>query len=147
MFDETNLAAIAPVCDHAPTVDGGVAPSAPAQPEHSDLEFPAWVWRTMFACYGLFFLGLTLATGRDTEALFIISICAAYAVMYFSSSAVLVRLKSEGHVSAFSQGRGPLQTLTGPMSIGAVAGQVLTIPICFALFGLAVAVIRVAVDG
>lgn len=113
----------------------------PAQPEHSDMEFPTWVWTTMFACYAIFFAGLVLATRGDAEAAFVIVISAAYTMMYFGTATVLVTLKRDGHRSRFARGAAPLATLTGPMSTGAVVGQVLLIPLCLALFGLAIAAI------
>ena len=53
----------------------------------------------------------------------------------------------DGHAARPDQTavRGDLDTWTGPMSPGAVAGQILTIPVCLALFGVIIAVIRAMV--
>ena len=144
MLAEIDLAVLAPPSDTADRQQGddkSAPPGTPAQPEHSDMEFPAWVWIAMFACYAVFFGGLVLATRGDMEAGFVIAISAAYTLMYFGTASLLVALKRDGHRSPFARGAAPLATLTGPMTIGAVVGQVLLIPLCLALFGLAIAVI------
>jgi hypothetical protein len=105
------------------------------------MEFPAWVWHAMFVGYGVFFACMILATGKDLHALFAIVVSIGYTVMYFAAASILVGLKPARRTSDFARGVAPLQTYTGPMSMNAVFGQVLVIPICLALFGLAVAII------
>jgi hypothetical protein len=128
---------------------GGVTSAAPGavQPESIDLELPGWIWGAMAACYGLFFGGLLAATGRDAEALFAIVVSLAYTAMYFGTATLLFGLNPARQPAAFARRLAPLQTWTGPMETGAVAAQVLTVPACLALFGLAVAVIRVVIVG
>lgn len=122
-----------------------LAPADPlparAQPEHSDLELPGWIWGTMAACYALFFGGLLAGTGHDGEALFAIVISIGYAVMYFGTASLLVGQRPARRKSAFARGIGPLQTWTGPMDRTAVAAQILTVPACLAFFGIAIAII------
>ncbi len=106
----------------------------------SGFEFPGWIWAAMFGCYAAFFLFITLATGRDKHALFAIVISALYTVMYFGTAAVLASLKGKERPSPLSRGK-YLQTYTGPMSLSAVAGQVLAIPFALAIFAIAVAIV------
>lgn len=103
-------------------------------------EFPGWIWSAMFGCYAIFFLFITLATGRDGQALFAIIISALYTTMYFSTAAVLASLKGRERPSPLSRGKF-LQTYTGPMNLPAVAGQVLAIPVALAIFAIAVTII------
>lgn len=112
-----------------------------AQPEHADLEMPGWIWGAMAACYGLYFGGLLAGTGHDGEALFALVISIGFAVMYFGTARLLLAQHPAKRASDFARGISPLQTWTGPMDSTAVAAQVLTVPACFAFFGLAIAVI------
>ncbi len=131
-------------------VDAGVlailhpVPAVPrhVQPERADLEMPRWIWRAMAGCYGVFFSGLLIATGHDRAALFMIAISVAYAAMYFGTASVLFAQNPAKTPSPFARGIGPLATWTGPMDTTTVAAQVLTVPACFALFGVALVVIR-----
>lgn len=146
MLDEMNLYAVI----EAP---GGVDTDAderrplqiPVHPAHNALQVPAAIWRVMFGCYGIFLGGLLYATGRDGEALFMIAISAAYTILYFGLSGVLIGLDGHGAHDGRIAAGGDLDTWTGPMSPGAVAGQILTIPICLAVFGIIIAVIRAVV--
>jgi hypothetical protein len=147
MFDERSgsFAYDLPDCMDA-TALAVIAPAPPhAQPEHADLELPGWIWRTMAACYGIFFGGLLLATGHDRGALFMVAISVAYAAMYFGTAGVLFGQNPAPARSAFARGYAPLATWTGSMDTVTVAAQVLTVPACFALFGTALIVIRATV--
>lgn len=149
MLDENSLAALSEGPGAAkPPLDTSNAPSEPSgpvQPENSDMEFPAWIWAVMFVGYGVFFACMILATGKDLHALFAIAISIGYTVMYFAAASILVGLKPARRRSDFARGVAPLQTYTGPMSMTAVFGQVLVIPICLALFGFAMVIIRATV--
>lgn len=143
MLDETNMYAAA----EAPTrIDlhrpGSGNRAARAHPESNDPQIPGHIWRIMFICYGLFFAGLLAATGRGTEAIFLISICIGYAVIFFGLASILVGLDGKEHRPPAPGKNQVLETWGGPMSPTAVAGQILTIPICFALFGIALVGIR-----
>lgn len=146
MLDETNLYAAVEAA--TPTDLHDTQPdnrSAPAHPESNNMEIPGAIWRIMFICYGIFFGGLLWATGRDTGALFMIAVSIGYAVMFFGLSTVLIGLDGKVHRPMKPGPDSMLQTWSGPMSSTAVASQVLTIPICFAFFGLAIVVIRASV--
>lgn len=146
MLDELNLYAMTDAPERSEVAEQARRPvSIPAHPAHNALQVPAAIWRVMFACYGIFLGGLLHATGRDGEALFMIAISTGYTILYFGLSGVLIGL--DGHAARPDQTavRGDLDTWTGPMSPGAVAGQILTIPVCLALFGVIIAVIRAMV--
>jgi hypothetical protein len=147
MLDEITLAALTrPDQAGAATVHAAQADrQPPAQPEHNDPELPGWMWRAMFACYGVFFAGLIAAAGHSIEAGFMLAISIGYTAMYFGTAVILIAQKPAPRRSLFALGLGPLSTYTGPMSTAAVASQVLTIPMCLALFGVSIAVIRFAV--
>jgi hypothetical protein len=113
---------------------------APAAPEHSDFEFPHWVWVTMLAGYGTFLGGLLGATAGSGHAAFAIFISVFYIAMFFGTANVLASVDGR-RVGAFNRTGGNLNTLTGPMSIGSVAGQVLVLPVLLGFFGVAIAVI------
>lgn len=119
--------------------------AAKAQSESADMEFPTWIWIAMFAGYGIFFACMVAATGRDLGALFAIAISAGYTLVYFATAHVLVALKPGARKSLFARGLAPLKTYTGPMSTIAVVGQVLVLPLCLALFGIAILIIRTAI--
>lgn len=105
-------------------------------------EQPAWMWTAMFGCYALFFLSILLATGRDSEALFVIIISVLYALFYFGVAGVLGALQGTGKASPLERGDGTLDTWTGPMTRSAVAAQILSVPLALALFGVMFAIIR-----
>jgi hypothetical protein len=96
----------------------------------------------MFLAYAVFFLAITIATGRDRSALFMIVISASYAVMYFGTAAVMNAVGAHGRPATVS---GDIDTATGKLSYGAAFAQILTVPIVIALFGCAIAVVRAIV--
>jgi hypothetical protein len=146
MLDEMNLYAMTDAPERGEVAVHMHQPvSIPAHPAHNALQVPAAIWRVMFACYGIFLGGLLHATGRDGEALFMIAISTGYTILYFGLSGVLIGLDGHGARPGQTAARGDLDTWTGPMSPGAVAGQILTIPVCLALFGVIIAVIRAIV--
>ncbi len=120
-----------------------VAP-APAMPEHSDFEFPRWIWAIMLGGYGTFLGGLLGATAGDGRAEFAIAISAVYLAMFFGTAYLLAGVDGR-RVGAFNRTGGKLNTSTGPMGIGSVAGQVLVLPVLLGFFGVAVAVISAIV--
>lgn len=120
---------------------------AVVQAEKTDLEMPNSIWITMFAAYVVFFAGLIAATARDNGTIFVIIISILYTLTYFGVASVLFNQNRPDQISLFARGLGPLATYTGPMNKGAVVGQVLTIPACLALFGVAMALFRVIIFG
>ena len=146
MLDEMNLYAAIEAPDRSAIDPGARRPAPiPVHPAHNALQVPAAIWRVMFGCYGIFLGGLLYATGRDGEALFMIAISTGYTILYFGLSGVQIGLDGHGARDGRIAAGGNLDTWTGPMSPGAVAGQILTIPICRAFFGVAIAVIRALV--
>lgn len=112
------------------------------QAEMTDLEMPASIWIMMFAAYAIFFGGLIAATAHDNGTAFVIVISILYTMMYFGVASVLFKQNNPEQPSLFARGLAPLQTYTGPMGKSAVVGQVLTIPACLAIFGVAMAIFR-----
>lgn len=148
MLQELDIAAVVHADEQSPRAKL-VHPESqlPVQGEKTDLEIPNYIWLTMFVCYAVFFGALLVATGRDTGAIFMIVISILYAIMYFGVGSVLFNQNRPANRSLFAKGIGPLMTNTGPMNKGPVAGQILTIPFCFALFGLSIAVFRSMIFG
>lgn len=124
-----------------PAVAVEQAPARPARP-NADTEMPPWIWKVMMLEYAVFFAGLLLGVGRDREAIFMLVISIGYTVMYFGTARVLLGVDPAPKPARFARGLGPLRTWTGPMSVGAVAAQILVVPGCLAFFGVAIAVIR-----
>lgn len=148
MLQEIDMAAVTQFCEQPQSVlPVEQEPPFPVQPEKTDLEIPNGIWLTMFACYVVFFGALLAATGRETGAVFMIVISALYAVVYFGVASVLFTQNKPANPSLFAKGIGPLITSTGPMSKGSVAGQILTIPLCLALFAIAIAIYRSMIFG
>lgn len=105
-------------------------------------QLPGWIWRGMFACYAIFFLGIGAATGRDTATLFMLVISALYALMYFATAGILHAQKGPERASPLERIGGVLDTWTGPMDAGTVAAQILAVPAGFAFLGVTFLVVR-----
>ena len=112
----------------------------PVLPEHSDLEFPRWIWAVMLGGYGTFLGGLLGATAGGGRAEFAIAVSAIYVAMFFGTARVLANVDGR-RVGAFNRTGGKLNTWTGPMGTGSVAGQVLVLPVLLGFFGVAIAII------
>ena len=116
------------------------------QPEARTFGIPPVIWGSMAASYIVFFAGLMLGTGHDGRTLFMIAISVLYALMYFGTAFALNGVGASGRSALASQWQGgKFDTHTGRMSFGSVFGQMLIVPIMFALFGAGIAVIRFAV--
>ncbi|MFC4291639.1 hypothetical protein ACFOWX_04335 [Sphingorhabdus arenilitoris] len=141
MLHQMNIASVTEYADFAPaeTIE---LPVTKPQPEHSGLEIPSAIWKAMFASYAVFFAGLGFATGHSAGAIFMLTISIGYVVMYFGTASLLFNMNAPERPGLFQKGIGPLQTNTGSMSYGAVAAQILTIPFCLALFGVAMVAFR-----
>ncbi|MGB3845722.1 MAG: hypothetical protein WA940_07620 [Sphingopyxis sp.] len=105
-------------------------------------QLPRWVWRSMFACYAIFFLGLGAATGRDTATIFMLVVSALYALMYFATAGILHAQKGPEHASPLDRLGGMLDTWTGPMDGQTVAAQILAVPAGFAFLGVTFLIVR-----
>lgn len=112
----------------------------PATVVQPGFQLPSSVWALMLACYALFFGGMTALVAGSGYALFMVVISALYAVVFFGTGTVLANLSGRGDKSPLDNGQA-LPTWCGPMSRGAVYGQVLIVPVGIAIFGLAVALI------
>lgn len=146
LLDENNMAVQSDEYYHESAAHERATLAVSAQPESRTFGIPSIIWGSMAASYALFFFGLILGTGHDGRALFMIAISMLYAVMYFGTAFVLNGLSGSGRRKQKSQWiQGKFDTHTGPMSFGAVYGQMLIVPIMFALFGLTIALIRFAV--
>jgi len=146
LLDEINLAAQGGE-DHNDVnlASESIAVTA-TQPEARSFGLPAVIWTSMAISYVIFFGGLVLGAGHDGKAIFMIVISMLYAVMYFGTATALNTVGSARRKGLKSQWiEGKFQTLTGPMSFGAVYGQILTVPLMFAFFGVAIAIIRLVV--
>ncbi|MBS0482407.1 MAG: hypothetical protein JSR96_09695 [Proteobacteria bacterium] len=142
MLDELDRLQIEDAATNRQDEAANLAPAVPAHPENAGTGLPGWIWAVMIAEYAVFFTGLMFAVGRDREAVFMLVISIGFAVMYFGTASALFAQKPADRPTAFERGTGDLQTWTGPMSRGAVAAQILTVPGCLAFFGLAMIVIR-----
>ncbi len=146
LLDENNMAVQSDEYYHESASHELATLAVSAQPESRTFGIPPIIWGSMAASYALFFFGLILGTGHDGRALFMIAISMLYAVMYFGTAFVLNSLGASGRAEQESQWiKGKFDTHTGRMSFGAVYGQMLVVPIVFALFGLGIAIIRFAV--
>jgi hypothetical protein len=113
-----------------------------ATQELRTFDLPKSIWWAMFLAYAVFFLGITVATGRDRSALFMIVISASYAVMYFGTATVMNAVGAHGRPATVP---GDIDTATGKLSYGAAFAQILTVPLVIAFFGCAIAVVRAVV--
>ncbi|WP_109354347.1 hypothetical protein [Sphingorhabdus sp. EL138] len=145
LLDENNMAVHSDNFHFEPARSEAAAQVARVQPETRTFGIPAIIWGSMAASYALFFLGLVAGTGHDGRALFMIAISILYAVMYFGTAFALNSLSGSGQNEKSQWIKGRFDTFTGRMSFGAVYGQMLIVPMMFALFGVGIAIIRSAV--
>lgn len=103
---------------------------------------PKSIWWTMFMAYAVFLTAITIATGRNRTALFMLAISTGYAIMYFGTAAVMNAVGAPGRPETVA---GPIETATGRLTYGAAFAQILTVPLVIALFGCAIAIIRAIV--
>lgn len=143
LLDENNLAVHSQDFGEPSAVVRSDPASIRVQPEARTFGIPTVIWSTMAASYMVFFTGLTLGTGHDGKALFMIAISVLYTLMYFGTAFALNSLGMADRKKGKNQWiDGKFDTFTGPMTFGSVYGQMLVVPIMFALFGVAIAVIR-----
>jgi hypothetical protein len=112
--------------------------------EQRGFEIPARYWKAMIAFYGVFFAAMFAAIGGG-YATFVLVVSVFFAIMFFGTTGVLLR---QGPPQGGSPLDGPdrtLWTLNGPLKSREVALQMLIVPACAALMGMAVLVIRLCV--
>lgn len=143
LLDESNLAVHSQEFGEPVTVARVDPESNRMQPEARTFGIPTVIWGSMAASYIVFFMGLALGTGHDGKALFLIAISVLYTLMYFGTAFILNSLGMADRKRRKNQWvDGKFDTFTGPMTFGSVYGQMLVVPIMFALFGVAIAIIR-----
>ncbi len=125
--------------DGAASEPEAVAAPARRQPCSEGFQLPGAIWRAMFACYAIFIASLALATGGSPAARFVIAIAALFMLVYFVTATILTALGGPDRREADEAE--PLQTLYGPLGIGAVRVQVLTIPAALAIFGIGLLIV------
>lgn len=108
--------------------------------ERRTFELPASVWQIMTACYAVFLIALLASTGGG-RAGFAIAVSAIYIAMFFGTARMITRQGPQQDLAPVRNPGTCLQTAFGPMSRGAVFGQILIVPLAVALFGIAIAMI------
>lgn len=144
-LDENNMAVQAHDLDHHhdDEPEEAVAARASAQHEARTFNLPASVWGIMMTSYAIFFGALAIAMGHDRSAIFVVAVSILFALMYFGTTFALNSLSAAGRKDEKRDWvKGKFETLGGTMSYGDIFGQMLVLPILFALFGIAVIIIR-----
>lgn len=108
--------------------------------EQRTFELPRVVWIGMVACYAVFLTALLAATGAG-RAGFAIAVSAVYVIMFFGTARAVARQGPRQAASPIERQGAALQTAFGPMSRGAVFGQILIVPVAVAMFGIAIATV------
>lgn len=111
--------------------------------ERRTFELPASVWQIMTACYAVFLIALLASTGGG-RAGFAIAVSAVYIAMFFGTARMITRQGPQQDPASVRNPGTHLQTAFGPMSRGAVFGQILIVPLAVAVFGIVMAVIIAA---
>lgn len=94
----------------------------------------------MTACYAVFLIALLASTGGG-RAGFAIAVSAIYITMFFGTARMITLQGPQQDPAPVRNPGTHLQTAFGPMSRGAVFGQILIVPLAVAVFGLAVAIV------
>ena len=123
--------------------DNDLASALPAG-ERRGFEIPRRIWWGMLACYGIFMTALLAATAGG-ESNLNIAISTLYMVMFFGTTAALVRQGPKQDRSPLDGASGILETIYGPLKEREVASQMLVVPVCIAFFAVAILVIEVLV--
>lgn len=108
--------------------------------ERRTFELPASVWQIMTACYAVFLIALLASTGGG-RAGFAIAVSAIYIAMFFGTARMITRQGPQQDLALVRNPGTHLQTAFGPMSRGAVFGQILIVPLAVAVFGIAIAIV------
>ena len=114
-----------------------ISPEAAGRPD--GFQLPGSVWLSLFGCYAFFITALAVAAGGSGPARLVLAISAFFMIAYFGTASILARVGPRDHVKA--DAAKPLQTMYGPLEMGAVRAQILTVPIAIASFGLAILVV------
>ncbi len=135
--------------DHEPVIRAVTDEAAPAttpRPLLRSLDLPGRVHGLMTAFYLSFLVSMALAFGVSDKMGIVLAVCAVYALLFFMVPVMFTRVPGvDGtRVGWRRMKRSGMGTHFGPMNSHAVLGQVLVVPICVALFGLAVIIIKSA---
>ncbi|MEW4468914.1 hypothetical protein AB1K62_13900 [Parasphingorhabdus sp. JC815] len=148
-LDEHNMAAQVNDIYHDDAKEDAKSVSSPedhgitAKHESRTFGLPRSVWSIMMTCYAIFFGALAVAMGHDGGAIFVLVVSGLFALMYFGTGFVLNSIGAASRKNQKSEWvEGKFQTQSGPMSFGAIFGQMLILPILFAIFGIAMIIIR-----
>jgi hypothetical protein len=126
--------------DLSVAADDRTAAAPPGAVDRPDgFQLPSSIWLCLLACYAFFIAALAVAAGGSGPARLVLAISAFFMIAYFGTAAMLARLGPQDRVEASAAK--PLQTIYGPLPMGAVRAQILTVPIAIASFGLAILVI------
>lgn len=116
--------------------------------ETRNFDLPSSIWAMMFACYAVFLGALALLVSESLEALGAVLISVCFTVMYFGTATVVVRMARthrERMGIRCETPVGDVQTLTGKLSYGAAATQVLIVPSMLAFFAVCVVLVRAVI--
>ena len=133
----------------------------PAQPVRRDAEIvrmpapDAESWRhpgdmhlgiygSAVACWAVFLALFWITFSASGNALFILTVCLFYAAVFFSVPVILTRLIPEKrplHGSLLAFLRGTVQTIDGPVKGFDALIQVILVPACLSLGGIAIGII------
>ena len=130
---------------HSPALaDAVVEPPRRPVPGARSFELPKGVFVAMGTAYVAFLATMMAAFGGGEGMPLVLAICLVYFVMYLGTSALFGSIDTGVRTRALGWGelrRRGLDTATGRMGAGSVVGQVLVVPACVTLFGLAILVI------
>ena len=133
------------VAVHSPALaDAVVEPPRRPVPGARSFELPKGIFIAMALAYVVFLSTMTAAFGSGEGLPLLLAICIVYLLMYLGTPALFAAVDTGVRVPLLDWAklkRRGLDTAYGPMSAGAVVGQVLIVPACVAFFGLAVLVI------
>ena len=142
-LDENNMAAQTHELDYDEAPEDAVAVQASKQHEARTFGMPRSVWTIMLTSYAVFYGALAIAIGHDRGAIFAVVVSILFACMYFGTTITLNSVGAAGRKGQESEWiKGKFQTLNGAVSYGEIFGQMLILPILFAIFGIAIIIIR-----
>jgi hypothetical protein len=119
-------------------------PSADAESWRHPGDMHLGVYGSAVACWAVFLALFWITFSGSGNALFILTICLFYAVVFFSVPAILTRLipeKRPSRGSLLSFMRGTIQTIDGPVKGYDALIQVILVPACLSIGGLAIGII------
>ena len=135
---ETDASALHPNGEENPASDL-IPELVRGHPRPEGFQVPGEIWGAMFACYAVFFTAVALATGGSGPARMMLAISGLFILAYFTMASILGGLTGIDRKTVAHDR--PLQTIYGPLSLGEVRTQILTVPFALVLFGLSILLI------